>query len=1062
MEEKRNITSGDKIPGCERLTRPEEIKGLSKYLGAIRKTQEQWISENMPDSPLESPIEDKVSDLPKKKETIHIQEPKELPSDYVGISVPKDKLKTDKVKLSISQNPELPKTLDKIHINEPQELPGDIVGIDVPEDKLRQGIEKLVVSEEPSLPEIKVSLSDDRNLELPKESAKIYPQAPILKTGKERLVVSDVLGLPEGVIGLAIGKDPNLPKEKIRVAVTEPEELPKTSESIYPEEPKSLSNYLERLIATEPDDLRQKKESLSVGEIDSLPEEMINLSVSDLSKLPKDRLDIYPEETTKLPKDRLDLYPEEPTKLPNSKIGIYPNELKSLPDSLLKISKEDIEELPNDRVGIDVEDPERIDRVLESMSGNELYEEVMKLLKRESGKHIEGTGNLELAGIISAYLGSDNISTERASEAAGKIATILEKQKKLLSVADPNLNPKKDTLPEGSRRKLVGDKELYKESSRLEMPEYKTPNGESFTETSNFFNYYSYDQDRYIRRLAEIAANAAKIDPLNGPVSSALRKNILQQTLRALVYSRSLIEKAAGIDRGRLPGSLGRKTVQDIAQGGFIERISNDVESELRKIHTAVKGVLFESGSHNYPENRPAKNSDGTSEMANSSEVFDKTFYEDDNRSESFRVSAISDAIEQAKETIASLKTSIRDTKFSSYDISNIQGWKYGSGVSQGLINSANEIQKVLDKEEAKLEYLKRKKDLFNSGDYSGIYLTLHDLCPNVNPDEVSNMEDLKKALVDSPYITTPWKLIKSGNNATLDNNAYWELIIEPYLETNENGGFSFLPSIKEVNYENKIQHGHNTLYSKWIPISNFELQKTKLVSKSLGLFDGEINYPVSVEYTNELRITVVDDQYKSWRRYFKKCADASIFFSEAHNADYYKITLDSILPTAIDKSKICAAYYKNITFNIKIYCMTPQYSTIKKFDLLCVMKDFSDDWMGEIEGGGMDLSISFSVVGENPPTNLLDVQEVQKPEKDRKEQEKQQIQASTEEMEKQTFSQTMPAKSSNPKEYDPLNTMRRDESRALTRIDREFEESIERQEKELFRNIDDILKDQL
>ena len=46
---------------------------------------------------------------------------------------------------------------------------------------------------------------------------------------------------------------------------------------------------------------------------------------------------------------------------------------------------------------------------------------------------------------------------------------------------------------------------------------------------------------------------------------------------------------------------------------------------------------------------------------------------------------------------------------------------------------------------------------------------------------------------------------------------------------------------------------------------------------------------------------------------------------------------------------------------------MTPQYSTIKKFDLLCIMKDFSEEYSGEIEGGGTDLSISFSIVGENP-----------------------------------------------------------------------------------------------
>ena len=46
---------------------------------------------------------------------------------------------------------------------------------------------------------------------------------------------------------------------------------------------------------------------------------------------------------------------------------------------------------------------------------------------------------------------------------------------------------------------------------------------------------------------------------------------------------------------------------------------------------------------------------------------------------------------------------------------------------------------------------------------------------------------------------------------------------------------------------------------------------------------------------------------------------------------------------------------------------MTPQFSTIKNFDLLCVLKDFSEEYYGEIEGGGQDLNVSFSIVGENP-----------------------------------------------------------------------------------------------
>ena len=46
---------------------------------------------------------------------------------------------------------------------------------------------------------------------------------------------------------------------------------------------------------------------------------------------------------------------------------------------------------------------------------------------------------------------------------------------------------------------------------------------------------------------------------------------------------------------------------------------------------------------------------------------------------------------------------------------------------------------------------------------------------------------------------------------------------------------------------------------------------------------------------------------------------------------------------------------------------MTPQLSTISKYDLLVLLKDFTEERSGEIDGGASDLSVSFSIVGENP-----------------------------------------------------------------------------------------------
>ena len=52
---------------------------------------------------------------------------------------------------------------------------------------------------------------------------------------------------------------------------------------------------------------------------------------------------------------------------------------------------------------------------------------------------------------------------------------------------------------------------------------------------------------------------------------------------------------------------------------------------------------------------------------------------------------------------------------------------------------------------------------------------------------------------------------------------------------------------------------------------------------------------------------------------------------------------------------------------------MTPQLSTITKYDLLLVLKDFSEERSGEIDPSGSDLTVSFSIVGENPPDGIAD-----------------------------------------------------------------------------------------
>ena len=311
-------------------------------------------------------------------------------------------------------------------------------------------------------------------------------------------------------------------------------------------------------------------------------------------------------------------------------------------------------------------------------------------------------------------------------------------------------------------------------------------------------------------------------------------------------------------------------------------------------------------------------------------------------------------------------------------------------------------------------------KDTYLKG--AGFNTTLKDLIGQEQAP--GSVEELYSMLRSSPYITNAGKVTSYDYNPlrvqTLDTNQYWEIIFRPFTGV-ENNWKSYLPAINEINTWNKVYHNVKTAYSSWIPITSFELSKAKLSTKTLGLFDGEISYPVSMEFTNEFRLTIADDQYKSWRTYFERCMDTMIYNSEVHDHAWYaedyddnwgamdlsdrevaeawdakgaliKSTKTMLLDkndygtlrvggskgtssrgklTAIDKKYQLVAPYKNVTFRCTIYSMTPQFSTVSKYDLLLVLKDFVEERSGDIDGDPGDLSVNFSIVGECPRDEL-------------------------------------------------------------------------------------------
>ena len=527
---------------------------------------------------------------------------------------------------------------------------------------------------------------------------------------------------------------------------------------------------------------------------------------------------------------------------------------------------------------------------------------------------------------------------------------------KLPEVAKGNSAPRVET--EGSYNYLspeevekIIENPTYFYNQQKEIPDAQAPDGQEIYKYSENpelsseqvegppmklpkFGLESLNLSNYLRWTAEKAVGWTG-------VHGEARQLLVNETLAGLVVARDELEKVTKSNRYRLPGNDGG-LLGDLVSGG----VSGALDNLGDKLGDAVNSIVgSKSVDISNPLNRPDENK--------------------------FKYNGFEEA--NTRSTSSNASNPIKSQSVFSYDeielLSKITNEGAKKNSSSSFWKKAGSALKDMALGSSGGERTYSFKNNYISG--KGILITLEELCGiSSDTDDTNTVEGLYNVLKSSPFITTPDKFTSTGysnyNIQTLDTNAFWEIALEPYAGP-ENGDLNYLPGIHEINIRNIVMHGVNTAYNKWIPFTSFDLQKSKMTSKTLSLYDGEISYPVSMEFTNELRITIADDQYKSWRRYFEECAKAAIYNSEGHTSDYYIPPPDEYSLTAIDTNNVCIAMYKNICFRCRIYVMTPQYSTIQKFDLLLVMKDFSEEYTGDIGDGAGDLTVSFSIVGENP-----------------------------------------------------------------------------------------------
>ena len=952
------------------LEKTIETSELSSYREDLKETPEEL-----------DELEDHREKLNSGKDNL-----KELEDTKVKLRNPVDDAELSKTKVSLERTVE-DKELETYRENL-RKTPEELDELENHKESLRSG------EELKSLPEDKITLGGTVKVLEELGNTKIdlegteESEISTLEDYRENLSVEDNNSLEDTRVdlkGTVEYEASELEDARINLTGTEESEpksledkridLEDTKES----EPKALENEridLENTEESEISTLEDYRENLSVEDNNSLEDTRIDLTGTkefEPKSLEDERINLEGTkeyESSSLEDERIDLKGTEEAE-PES-LEDFIDKLEDTRDFELEDEKLELPETSGDGYeGYTPLGPEELD----SLGGNinNFYDSLLEVPEiadapRQSGDYtplgpeeLDSLGG-DLGNFYDSILEVPETDNENylSPEEVEKIIENPEQQynykDKLPEVAKGNSAPRVET--EGSYNYLspeevekIIENPTYFYNQQKEIPDAQAPDGQEIYKYSENpelsseqvegppmklpkFGLESLNLSNYLRWTAEKAVGWTG-------VHGEARQLLVNETLAGLVVARDELEKVTKSNRYRLPGNDGG-LLGDLVSGG----VSGALDNLGDKLGDAVNSIVgSKSVDISNPLNRPDENK--------------------------FKYNGFEEA--NTRSTSSNASNPIKSQSVFSYDeielLSKITNEGAKKNSSSSFWKKAGSALKDMALGSSGGERTYSFKNNYISG--KGILITLEELCGiSSDTDDTNTVEGLYNVLKSSPFITTPDKFTSTGysnyNIQTLDTNAFWEIALEPYAGP-ENGDLNYLPGIHEINIRNIVMHGVNTAYNKWIPFTSFDLQKSKMTSKTLSLYDGEISYPVSMEFTNELRITIADDQYKSWRRYFEECAKAAIYNSEGHTSDYYILPPDEYSLTAIDTNNVCIAMYKNICFRCRIYVMTPQYSTIQKFDLLLVMKDFSEEYTGDIGDGAGDLTVSFSIVGENP-----------------------------------------------------------------------------------------------
>lgn len=508
-----NIKKDNKIPGCDQLTRPDEIAALSKYLGEIKRIQEEHTS--LDKDSLEVPG-------PSFKDTDHLE-------DTIINGTPGKDVNLGNQIIGLERNSEVSLENTRLGIERK-----DTEALETEVQSLNKGnelkeLEDRVIGEKiktaPTLSGTIEELNVESSNEL--ESEIIGLDANTITTLSDTVEgLNDTRNnrLEDAVTGLNANPDPTLSNTVEELNDDRDNKLGDLLTSLPGQETTpNLSSYLDNLdkppTDLELEDKIVEGEELEIYSLEDKTEELgAENTIGGLETGRKKR----PGETKE-------------NELGNKKLEIDAREVDKLGDKKVEIEGKETENLDTQRLRL-------LGTRFGKMTEDELYQTLIKLLEED-----DSDWSQRMQSLVSAYLSSSTISLDRAREYEDLVARSYAFPSAVLEGIAESEALTEETYPQENSSpqvKLdgVNEENQLEPGTKIErVPKYKL-------DAPIVSNLINNGASSYLRQIVEGTIGEL---PLG---ASSLRVKLINESLAILFYEKLKMEKTLGTNKDRLPG----------------------------------------------------------------------------------------------------------------------------------------------------------------------------------------------------------------------------------------------------------------------------------------------------------------------------------------------------------------------------------------------------------------------------------------------------------------------------------------------------------------------------